>query len=125
MITERIDGLGDFEFYKGYFIGRIDAGVNAGPEFVDALSDLIKKHLPGQSIVYISDRVHSYSFDPVATMDLISRNNICYAGVVIHNPKQKKYYSFEESFIEGISMCCFSSLDEAVIWAQQKSQEIT
>ena len=93
MITERIDGLGDFEFYKGYFIGRIDAGANAGPDFVDTLTALIQKHSPGQPIVYISDRVHSYSLDPVATMELISRNNIRYAGVVIHSPKQKKYYS--------------------------------
>ncbi len=97
MIKERIDGLGEFEFSEGYIIGRIDDGVNAGPDFVDALTKLIQKHSSGQPIIYISDRVHSYSLDPLATMDLISRNNICYAGVVTYKRQQNKSFSLEES----------------------------
>lgn len=120
MIQERIDGLGEFEFYEGYFIGRIDEGVNAGPEFVDVFSELIQKHSGGRAIVYISDRVNSYSIDLIATMDLISRNNIRYAGVVTRTRIQRENYSLEESIIEGTTMCRFESLDAAVAWAKQK-----
>lgn len=123
MIKERIGGLGEFEFHEGYFIGRIDSGVNAGSNFMDALSDLIQKHYLGRPVIYISDRVNSYSHDPVATMDLIKRNNIHFAGVVAYTQPQKSNYSFEEHFIEGITMCCFTSLDAALTWAKQKLPE--
>ena len=83
MIKEQIAGLGEFEFYEDYFIGRIYEGVNAGSNFVDSLSGLIQKHYSGRPIIYISDRVNSYSLDPIATNDLIRRNNIRFAGVVV------------------------------------------
>jgi len=124
MIKECINGLGEFEFFEGYFIGRINVGVNAGSNFVDALSELINKHYHGKPVIYISDRVNSYSLDPVATMDLIERNNIRFAGVVVYTQLQEKAYSFEERFIDGITMCDFVSLDAALCWSKQKLQEI-
>ena len=124
MIKECINGLGEFEFFEGYFIGRINVGVDAGSNFVDALSELINKHYHGKPVIYISDRVNSYSLDPVATMDLIERNNIRFVGVVVYTPQQEKGYSFEERFIDGITMCHFVSLDAALCWSKQKLQEI-
>ena len=124
MIKERIDGLGEFEFYKSYFIGRIDEGSNAGADFVDNLSALIQKHYSGQPIIYISDRVNSYSIDPVATMDLISRNNICYAGIVTYEQQQMDNYPYEEKTIRGVSMRQFNSLDSAVTWAEEKAMKL-
>ncbi len=124
-IKERIGGLGEFEFFDGYFIGRIDDGVNVGSDFVDALSELIHKHYLDRPIIYISDRVNSYSLDPVATMDLIERNNIRFAGVVVYTLQQRSVYSFEEHIIEGITMCDFVSLDAALTWAKQKLLEIS
>lgn len=124
MIKEQISGLGEFEFFDGYFIGRINAGVNAGPDFVDALSELIQKHYHGKTIVYISDRVNSYSLDPLATMDLIERNNIRFAAVVTYTQRQRNIYPLEESIIDGVTMCNFDSLDAALNWAIQKLQEI-
>jgi len=71
MTKENIVGLGEFEFFRGYFIGRINEGSVAGSDFVDELSKLIQKYYQGQQIIYISDRVNSYSLDPVATMSLL------------------------------------------------------
>ena len=124
MIKEYINGLGEFEFFEGYFIGRINVGVDAGSHFVDALSELIHKHYHGKPVIYISDRINSYSLDPVATIDLIERNNIRFAGVVVYTQQQEKMYSFEEHFIDGITMCNFVSLDAALCWSKQKLQEI-
>ena len=124
MIKECINGLGAFDFFESYFIGRINEGANAGSNFVNALSELIHKHYHGKPVIYISDRVNSYSLDPVATMDLIERNNIRFAGVVVYTQQQEKMYSFEERMIDGITMCHFVSLDAALCWAKQKLQEI-
>ena len=120
LIKERINGFGEFEFYEGYFIGRIDEGVDASFNFVDSLSKLIQRHFSNQPVIYISDRVNSYSLDPVATMDLIARNNICFAGVVIYTKLKKQVFSFEEETIKGISMFYFDDLESAMIWAEQK-----
>ena len=124
MIKEQIDGLGEFEFYKNYFIGRIYEGAHAGPDFVDSLSELIQKHYSGRPPVYISDRVNSYSLDPVATLDLINRNNLRFVGIVIHSRPQRTVYSYEKRMFEGITICSFDTLDEAVNWAEQKAAQL-
>lgn len=124
MIKECINGLGEFEFFEDYFIGRINDGVNAGLSFVDVFSELIHKHYHGKPVIYISDRINSYSLDPVATEDVIKRNNIRFAGVVVYTQQQKKMYSFEEHFMNGTTMCHFVSLDAALRWSKQKLQEI-
>ena len=121
---EYINGLGEFEFYKGYFIGRINDGVNVGSNFVDALSELIHKHYHGKPFIYISDRINSYSLDPLATEDLIKRNNIRFVGVVVYTQQQEHMFYFEERFLDGITMRNFVSLDAAVVWSKQKLQEI-
>ena len=124
MVKEQIDGLGEFEFYKNYFIGRIYEGVNAGFAFVDSLSKLIQKHYSGRPAIYISDRVNSYSIDPMATNVLIRRNNIRFAGIVIYTQQQRRVYFYEEHVLQGVTVCSFDSLDAAVSWAEKKSLEL-
>ena len=125
MVKEHINGLGDFEFYDGYFVGRISEGVHCTANSVDVLSDLIFKYFHGRPVVYISDRVNSYSLDPLATTDLILRNNIKFAGVVIYTHHQQHVYSYEEHAINGVIMHSFSSLAAAVAWAEQKALELS
>jgi hypothetical protein len=124
VIKEQIDGLGEFEFYRNYFIGRIQEGVNAGPDFVDSLTELIQKHYSGRQCIYISDRVNSYSLDPVATNDLISRNNIRFAGVVIYTQQQRNVSFYEKQFFQGTNICFFDSSGAAKSWAEQKLLEL-
>ena len=68
--------------------------------------------------------MNSYSLDPVATADLVERNNIRFVGVVVYTRQQERVYSFEERFIDGSTMCNFASLDAALCWSKQKLQEI-
>ena len=124
MIKEKIEGLGEFEFYRDYFIGRIYEGVNAGPDFSDLLSELIQKHFSGRPVIYISDRVNSYSVDPMATKDLIVRNNIKFTGAVVYTRRQKRISSFEDKIIEETKRCSFDSIAAAVSWAELKAQEL-
>ena len=69
-------------------------GKNSDSSFVDVLSGLIHKHYLGRPVIYISDRVNSYSLDPVARMDLIERNNIRFAGVMTYTAMQKRILLF-------------------------------
>ncbi|MCP4188974.1 MAG: hypothetical protein GY763_15315 [Gammaproteobacteria bacterium] len=124
MIQETISGFGNFEFYDKYFIGRIYEGVNAGNEFVDHLTDLIQKHYSGRPIIYISDRINSYSLDVVATTDLIRRNKIHFSAIVAYTPIQEELYSYEKKCIEGTDIYLFSNLDAALSWAKQKALEM-
>jgi len=87
MIKEKINGLGEFEFYQSYIIGRIYEGMNAGQIFVSPLTDLIQKCFSGRPTIYISDRINSYSLDPVASIDLIARNNIRFMGIVTYTQR--------------------------------------
>jgi len=125
MVKEQIEGLGEFEFYENYFIGRIYEGVHAGSNFVESLSEMIQKHYSGRPVIYISDRVHSYSLDPIATMDLISRNNLRYVGIVAYSKQQRSLYSYEKQMFDGVTMYSFDTLGAAVNWAEQKSLELS
>jgi hypothetical protein len=124
MIKEKIDGLGEFEFYSNYFIGRMYEGVNAGSSFVDAFSELIQRHYSGRPTIYISDRVNSYSLDPIATNELIKRNNIRYAGVVVYTQQQRNVFSYEKRILQGVTIRSFESLPAAISWTEQKSLEL-
>jgi hypothetical protein len=124
MIKEKIDGLGEFEFHETYFIGRIYEGVDAGNNFVPPLSKLIQKHFSGRPTIYISDRINSYSLDPIATNDLIAKNNISFSAIVTYNKKGERFYSYLNTVIEGAIICSFDSLDNAVTWAKLKALEL-
>jgi hypothetical protein len=125
MNKEHIKGLGDFEFYEGYIIGRNSEGVHCTSNSVDVVSDLIFRYLHGRPVVYISDRLNSCSIDPLTTTELIVRNNIKFAGVVIYTHQQQNVYSYEEEAIKGTTMRSFDSLDAAVAWAKQKVLELS
>jgi hypothetical protein len=119
-MTESISHLGTFEFFEGYFIGRIDDGVNAGKEHLQELSSLIEKYYSGAPTIYISDRVHSYSIDPIATQNLIANSNIAYAAVVLHSSDQEKSYPLEKIMISNVKLEQFHNLENAVTWAKTK-----
>lgn len=120
MKLERISSLGEFEFYQGYFVGRIYDGVNADETHVEALSSLIRKYYAGAPVIYISDRVNSYSIDPIATKSLIERNNIKYALIVMHKESQKSSLPVEKMLINNVIMKSFDSLERAIVWAEEK-----
>ena len=125
LIKKSINGLGDFEFYEGYFVGHIYEGVNADSRFVDELSEHLQKYYEGRPIVYISDRLNSYSIDPADTQDLIDQNNIRYAGVVSYTAAQKRQYHYQKQVQKGIEFHSFHSIDSAIDWAKEKAADLT
>lgn len=120
MKRERIPNLGEFEFYKGYFVGRIYEGVNADETHVEALSSLIRKYYAGAPVIYISDRVNSYSLDPIATKKLIKINNIKYALIIMHKESQKASLPVEKMLINNVVMKSFDSIELAKAWAEDE-----
>ena len=124
MKLEKISKFGEFEFHKGFVIGRIYEGVNVEEKHIKSLSDLISKYYSGDPIVYISDRVYSYSIDTVATKSLIVDNNICYAAIVTHSNTQKITFPMEKEIIDNVIMKSFHSLDSAIDWAVEKTLEL-
>jgi hypothetical protein len=123
-MTESIPHLGTFEFYDNYFIGRIYDGVDAGKKHIEELNRLINAHYSGAPTIYISDRVHSYSLDPVATQNLIANSNIVYAAVVLYSSPQKESFPLEKMLISNISLEQFNSLDSAIKWAETKAADL-
>jgi len=124
MFKEKIECLGEFEFYDDYFIGRVDKGVNAGDDFLDTLTNTVQKYYLGRPIAYISDKVNSYSLDTFAASKLISRNNIRFAAFVTYTYMQKKVYPLEERYIQGAELRSFRNLDAAAQWVMQKLPEL-
>lgn len=118
MKAEIIPNFGEFEFYEGYFVGRIYDGVNADEKYVEALSRLIYTHYSGSPVIYISDRVNSYSLDPVATKKLIERNNISHALIITHTEPQQISLHTEKILINNVVMDSFDSVELAIAWAE-------
>lgn len=125
MRIEKISGFGEFEFHKGYFIGRIYEGIHAGIDHIKPLSELIARYYSGAPIVYISDRFYTYSIDMVATKKLIDENNIGYVAVVNYSSRQTYFFSIEKRLIDNIQINEFHSLDLAIAWAKIKALELS
>ena len=124
MFRCNIEGLGDFLFYEHFFIGRVKEEVNADYQYLDTLTQVIQKQYSGKPIVYVSDRVNSYSLDATAATELIKRNNIRFVAVVTYSRMQKGVYHFEKQIIEGADLCAFDNLDAALEWAESKAKDL-
>ncbi len=121
MQKELIDGFGEFEIYDHFFVGRIFQGINADSAFVEAFQQMKARYFADRPVIYISDRVNSYSLDPLATIELIKNNNIRSVGIVTYSDWQKKCVPIEMKIFEGIDTHLFNSLAEAISWANEKS----
>lgn len=119
MVTLELD-IGLFFFYPNMVVSQMNEGVsvnfdNVLPVFLKGL----QYYTPETPLVYISNRINSYSFDP--TIHLEARevfSNLKGYGVVVYDDMNLRIAQLEQEFI-SCPLQIFHSLEEARNWGQQ------
>ncbi len=122
MVTLELD-IGMFFFYPNMVVSQMNEGVivnfdNVLPVFLKGL----QYYTSETPLVYISNRINSYSFDP--TLHLEARevfSNLKGYGVVVYNDMNLRIAKLEQEFI-NCPLRIFNTLEEARIWGRQVVQ---
>ena len=111
--------IGIFRFYPNLVISEIKEGVtvtfdNSLPVFIKGL----EHYTVNTPLVYISNRINSYSFDPTLHMEAKAIfSNLRGFGVVVYDEMNLRIAQLEQKFMD-CPVNLFYSLDEAKEWAR-------
>ncbi|WP_103864999.1 STAS/SEC14 domain-containing protein [Aquimarina sp. I32.4] len=112
--------IGTVYFYQNYVVTEIKEGMLLNYEKAGQLL-LLGKEYYGNNVpfVYISNRIHSYSFEPTdhfKSTELFP--NLKGYAVITHNVIGNKIAELEQAFLNTPTQI-FDSLEEAIIWVEQ------
>ncbi len=110
--------FGDFFFFKNFIVAEIYEGVHFSWDKVLKLVKEIYKHYGDDfKIAYISNRVNSYSIEPVTWMRLRKEGHIFVTAIAIvsYTELAVKMATLEKVFASASLKRC-NSLAEAINW---------
>ena len=112
--------IGTFEFYPNITIGVIKEGAHV--TFENALVPLqmaVQMYGDDKPVVYISHRLHSYSFDPIGYRDAVRLfPNLIGFAIVANSRRKRMLVALERLFMKK-TIEVFDDLDGAFAWAEK------
>ncbi len=115
-ITYHDLGYAQVYVFQNYLINQINDGVNVNMEHVEVLRDMIKKHFGNRKLVYIGNRVHSYSVDPLVYLSVGRIDNIEGIAIVTDTRLNLQNANFEKVFYHK-EFEVFTNMEAAIVWA--------
>ena len=104
--------------FENYLINQINDDVTISLEHVEDLRLLIKKHYHTRKLVYISNRVNSYTVDPLVYPEVALIPNLLGMAIVTKTEINKKNATFEQLFYKK-EFRVFSTLEQSIIWSTE------
>ncbi len=104
--------------FQNYFINQIKPGVQVDLEHVQLLRDIIASNYPDRKMVYISNRIHTYTVDPLVYPEVSRIKNVIGTVMVTNDATNQVNAEFEQAFYQK-DFGIFNTLDEAMIWASK------
>ncbi|QLG45128.1 SpoIIAA family protein [Costertonia aggregata] len=120
LIVERNLDIGRFRFYENITVGEIKEGVHV--TFESAVLPLqIAEQIYGdhKPVVYISNRINSYSIDPIGYYEAIKLFPNLKAFAIVSNKRHRKMLASLEKLFMRKPIRVFDTVDEAFEWAAQ------
>ena len=124
LLAERHLDIGKFYFYSNVVVGEFAEGVHVtienATQAIQWAQEICGKD---QRFVYISNRLHSYSMDPVGARKVVSLfPNLIGFAVVSKNKYRRMFVSLEKIFIKK-TISVFYNLEDAFSWADELLQK--
>lgn len=101
-----------------FIIGEVNEDTDIQLDDVSKIIDVANKYFKGDKWGYISNRINSYSLQPLVHHDApkFEKNMLAFA-VVSNNKKIDNYTEVERIMVDdSYAFSSFSDLDEAIIW---------
>jgi len=109
--------FGLIELHEDFAIGILNEGIDLKSEENNYLLKVLKDEYGNKPFGFISNRIHSYSLDPIVYKETTALKNLMAIAVVMSNPVQIISVEIEKLFFNK-PFEYFDNLDEAVLWIQ-------
>ncbi|WP_224490143.1 hypothetical protein [Robertkochia flava] len=120
MITKIELDFATLEFHDKIVVGTIYEGVDLSQEQGGEIFKMIRQQFGDAPYVLISNRKHSFSFNPFMHNELANKQpNLKGFAVVARTPVQRMNFAIEQMFIK-IPSGYFSNLKDAKSWAKRQ-----
>lgn len=101
--------------FDEFIINQIREGSDIRTHHSKILDDVIQKHFGDNPMVYISNRIMSYSVDPITYIDTAKIKNLKAIAIVTQTANFKKSAEYEKMFYSK-PFEIFEHLSEAIAW---------
>lgn len=110
----------DFELFvfDEFIINQIKEGVAIQPEHNAIINDTVQRHFSGKNMIYISNRVKSYSVNPFIYPELEKIPNLVAIALIPKTKLMMKSAEFERKFFDK-PYEIFDNLSNAIEWAHK------
>ena len=107
----------DFELFvfDEFIINQAKEGVILQPEHINIIDSLIKKHFRGQNMVYILNRVKSYSVNPLIYQETEKIPNLIAIALVPKTKLMRRNAEYEREFFNK-PYEIFNTISAAIEW---------
>ena len=108
--------------FDEFLVNQIREGVTITPEHNLKLKEIIDRHFKNRPVVYISNRIFSYSVDPITYIGTSKISNLLGIAIVADTDINIKNALYEGTFYNN-QFQVFKTLSEAIQWAHQVIEE--
>lgn len=109
---------GELFVFDQFIINQIKEGVVIQPEHNDILNDAIQRHFSGKNMIYISNRVKSYSVNPLTYSETEKIPNLIAIAIIPRTKLMRRNAEYEKKFFEK-PYEIFDNLSNAIEWAHE------
>lgn len=110
-------GFSKLELFPGYLINHCKEGVVIDYDELNSLIMIFDYHYANQKFGYISNRVHSYSVNPIMHQISESHDNIVAHAIVCYSQNCEQNIAYEQKF-SRLKFQLFSDLRVAQKWME-------
>ena len=116
--------FGTIYFFDNIVVSEINEGVVFSYQTALSVFEFAKEHYhPEQKIVYLSNRINSYSVKPTDWIKVNNKfQNLIGIGIVHYNNFYKSIFNIEKLFSKR-EFRGFDNLDEALYWAEDLAKK--
>tara|TARA_R110002049_G_scaffold309212_1_gene518703 strand:+ start:29639 stop:30046 length:408 start_codon:yes stop_codon:yes gene_type:complete len=105
-------------FFDEFIINQVKEGVVIEPHHNDILNEHIKAHFSGKNMVYVSNRVKSYSVNPFIYTEVEKIPNLVAIAMIPLTESMRKSAEYEREFYDK-PYEIFDSLSKAIAWVHK------
>lgn len=105
--------------FENYLINQIKEGHKVMVNHAKVLSAMIEKHYPDREMVYIGNRVNSYSVDPLVYLQVSKIKNLSALCIVAKSDLKRNTAFYEKQFcLKPFEI--FTSMNDALEWSSKQ-----
>lgn len=105
--------------FEHYLINQIKEGHTVIVNHAKVLNAMIEKHFPNREMIYIANRVNSYSVDPLVYLKVSKIKNLKALCIVAATGLKRNAAFYEKQFCAK-PFEIFNSMNDAILWANKK-----